>query len=250
MSAAEIAALRSALQQRGLDPSCASGPHLLEGLKALGVEKLGARLKIMAALQQGAAAPTTPQPAITGFLDDLSEAQCVALLKELIDAYQEPGFAAELEAFQRQHGVMYVMKLGPLVLKVQAPILARHGLAPDPSGVEAMKMAVQRRIAEGSPEAQRRLELLANEARRCLGIAPMPDTRSRGSVEEVLAQMVISDRADGMTRPADADSPSQVQAAISRSRGSGSVSGASAAYLEGDRRAVQTLVPFLATVLG
>ena len=62
--------------------------------------------------------------------DDLSEAQCAALLADLVEAYQQPAFVAKLEAFQREHGPMYVARLGPPCSRPR-PIFRRHGLPPD-----------------------------------------------------------------------------------------------------------------------
>ena len=56
--------------------------------------------------------------------------------------------------------------MGPIVLRAQAPVLARYGLPASPAGVELMKFAIHRRIAEGASE----LQGLANEARRVLGL--------------------------------------------------------------------------------
>ena len=163
--------------------------------------------------------------------DDLSEAQCVALLKDLIEAYQQPEFVSKLRTFQREHGVMFIARVGPLVLEAQRPVFQRHGLLPDASSVDKMKMAIHRRIAEGTPEAQRRLELLANAARRCLGIPPIPDTRSRGSAEEVFAQM-LSGKMEGITAPSEAASSHQgVEAAVNSARARGVISAAACTYL-------------------
>jgi len=79
---------------------------------------------------------------------------------------------------------MDLAKLGPLVLRVQAPVLAQYGLPPSPAGIELMKFAIHRRIAEGAAQ----LQPLANEARRVLGLQPLPKLRQQRA-EEMLAEM-------------------------------------------------------------
>ena len=113
----------------------------------------------------------------------------------------------------------------------------KFGLAPNASGVEIMKNAVHRRIAEATPQSQRRLELLANEARRCLGIQPMPDTRSKGSAEVLFAGMINGDSTDGITKPTESDTPEDVQAAIQRALQDDKVSAACAEHLSSMLRA-------------
>jgi len=59
-----------------------------------------------------------------------------------------------------------------------------------------MKFAIHRRIAEGATE----LQPLANEARRVLGLQPLPNTRMQ-RVEDLLAQMAeITSQADAISR--------------------------------------------------
>ena len=127
---------------------------------------------------------------------DLSADECVSLLRSLLERYREPRFVAELaEARARAaRGEGETRSLvGAVVLRVQAPVLAAHGLAPDGSGVEAMKHAVFRRIAEGAPN----LKGLANEARRALGLPEIPDLAA-DHVDEYLAAMADADGGDAL----------------------------------------------------
>lgn len=166
--------------------------------------------------------------------DDLSEDQCVSLLRDLVEAYEQPAFVAKLQAFQREHGPMYVARLGPLVLEVQKPIFRRHGLPADASSVEKMKMAVHRRIAEGTPQAQRRLELMANQARRCLGIAPIPDTRSRGCAEDVFADM-LQGKVSGVSTISEAEGSAEaVEKAVRAALDGGVLRAATSEFLLGE----------------
>ena len=122
---------------------------------------------------------------------DLSADECVSLLRSLLERYREPGFVAELTQARaraaRGEGETRLL-VGTVVLRVQAPVLAAHGLAPDGSGVEAMKHAVLRRIAEGAPN----LRDLANEARRALGLPKIPNLGA-DHVDEYLVAMADAD---------------------------------------------------------
>lgn len=109
------------------------------------------------------------------------------LLEELIEKYKDPSFKQDVARVQAEclkAGVPYMAAWAKVVLKYQAPILQKHGLPPNPEGVDLMKHAVARRISEGGS----RLETLANEARRILGIQPMPDRSP--SCEVALSRMV------------------------------------------------------------
>ena len=41
--------------------------------------------------------------------------------QDLIEAYQQPEFVSKLRTFQREHGVMFIARVGPLVLEAQGP---------------------------------------------------------------------------------------------------------------------------------
>jgi len=116
--------------------------------------------------------------------DDLPATILESLLEELLVQYLDPTFQAELGAVQARcatAGASILTAMGPLVLKVQAPILQKYGLPPNAQGIDRMKHAVHRRVAEGAC----RLELLANKARQQLGLDTMPDRNA--TAEEVLA---------------------------------------------------------------
>jgi len=109
------------------------------------------------------------------------------MLEELIEKYKDPAFkqeVAEVQAECLKTGAPFMGAWGKVVLKCQAPILQKYGFPPSAEGVDLMKHAVARRISEGSS----RLETLANEARRILGIQPMPDRTP--SCEVALSRMV------------------------------------------------------------
>jgi hypothetical protein len=207
---------------------------LHERLKSLGFATLGARLRADACLQHrseaSAALRTTPPtappfsptiassgapsalhimppppPSVIDTNDtDLSAEQCTSLLQDLLRKYAEPEFRAMLDETQRslkgpaESGLSEPIwaHLAPRLLRVQAPVLAKYGLPPSPTGVELMKFAIHRRIAEGATE----LQPLANEARRVLGLQPLPKTRMQ-RVEDLLAQMAeITSHADAISR--------------------------------------------------
>jgi hypothetical protein len=146
-----------------------------------------------------------PPPSVIDTNDtDLSAEQCTSLLRDLLRKYAEPEFRAMLDETQRsfkglaESGLSEPIwaHLGPILLRVQAPVLAKYGLPPSPTGVELMKFAIHRRIAEGATE----LQPLANEARRVLGLQPLPNTRMQ-RVEDLLAQMAeITSHADAISR--------------------------------------------------
>jgi len=105
-----------------------------------------------------------------------------------IEKYQDPVFKHEVATVQaecRKAGINFMGPWGKVVLKTQAPVLEKYSLPPTAEGVDLMKHAVARRISE---EGGERLEVLANDARRILGIQPMPDRSS--SCEVALARMV------------------------------------------------------------
>ena len=114
------------------------------------------------------------------------------MLKELLARYGDPSFRAQLKQLHRSPATM-LEAMGPLLLRTQAPSLIKYGLPASSAGVELMKFAVHRRIAEGASQ----LTPLANEARRVLGLAPIPDLRGQ-SAEAVLAK----ERSDGGRRGA------------------------------------------------
>jgi len=116
-----------------------------------------------------------------------------------------------------------------MVLKVQAPILQKYGQPPNAQGVELMKHTVQRRVAEGFT----RIEELANEARRTLGLDTMPDRKA--SAEQVLAAKVDETSATlglGLGLPAEAEITKLCLQRIQAEQKSGQLPAASAAILE------------------
>ena len=213
---------------------------LHERLKSLGFATLGARLRADACLQQRSEKPVAlrttpptatvapsgapsvlhtmqppPPPSMVDTNDsDLSAEQCASLLRDLLLKYAEPEFRAILDETQRsfedlaESGLSEPIwaHLGPIVLRVQAPVLAKYGLPPSPTGVELMKFAIHRRIAEGATE----LQPLANEARRVLGLQPLPNTRMQ-RLEDLLAQMAeISSRSDAISRRSEITSRTDI----------------------------------------
>lgn len=115
--------------------------------------------------------------------DDPSAETLEVMLQELIEAYKDPAFQKQLEELHAhcfKSGTNPILYMGPVALKVQAPILQKYGSPPSPQGVELLKHAVHRRVAEGAS----RVEALANEARRLLGIEPM--AAHSGCAEQVL----------------------------------------------------------------
>ena len=217
---------------------------LHERLKSLGFATLGARLRADACLQHrseaSAALRTTPPtappfsptiassgapsalhimppppPSVIDTNDtDLSAEQCTSLLQDLLRKYAEPEFRAMLDETQRslkgpaESGLSEPIwaHLAPRLLRVQAPVLAKYGLPPSPTGVELMKFAIHRRIAEGATE----LQPLANEARRVLGLQPLPNTRMQ-RLEDLLAQMAeISSRSDAISRRSEITSRTDI----------------------------------------
>lgn len=179
--------------------------------------------KIAEAIQQHAAAQAVgPTP------EDPSAQELEFMLEELVEAYKEPGFQAELTALHAQCaklGTNLLMAMGPVVLKVQAPILKRYGQPPNFQGVDSMKHAVQRRVAEGA----HRLERLANEARVLLGLEPMPNRNA--TCEQVLAA-----RLDETSRYCGQAGTEQLERLcrerIVAEREAGTLPAASAAHLE------------------
>lgn len=237
---------------RNIDPR-----QMHEMLKSLGVLKLGARIRVEAYLrhrfQQAPppapqAPPSPPSPSclpppppqsrpaprpsspprekiatVAGSNPtdmDLTAVQCVSLLKELLQRYAEPDFRAQIAEAQRSRDVA---RLGPIVLRAQAPVLPRYGLPATPAGVELMKFAIHRRIAEGATELQH----LANEARCALGLQPLPATRQQRA-EEMLVEMARARHDDGAAlRLHDV-----VEAKLRASLGSGTLPPATRALLE------------------
>lgn len=130
-------------------------PALSERLKARGVDKLGRRLHIAHLLRSSAPRDGPPvgaseereKPAalhdaachtgpkglnVTTLAAageaprDLSSAQCLALLAELNETYRQPDFASALmEAHAAGRGSDLRNRIGALVLRAQAPHLAR-----------------------------------------------------------------------------------------------------------------------------
>ena len=135
--------------------------------------------------RERASAPMPPKKKPSGD-GDLDAEQCKSLLTDLLAAYDDPAFKKEL---QRAHedctAATMIQKLGGVVLRVQAPVLVKYGLPPTPQGVERMKFAIHRRIAEGALGLQE----LANKARSVLGLQPIPDLRNK-SAEEMLSGML------------------------------------------------------------
>jgi len=109
------------------------------------------------------------------------------MLQDLVAVYGQAKFQNELaelyEACSKQ-GVSLIQVMGPVVLRWQRPILEKYGQPPDEQGVMLMKHSVERRVAEGC----KGIELLANEARRLLRLAPLPDRTA--SAEYVMAAKV------------------------------------------------------------
>ena len=127
---------------------------------------------------------------------DLSAQQCKAMLVELLESYRSADFVAQLEQLRRGNDpARYLAYIGPLCLTAQRPVLARFGLPASPEGVNLMKHAVQRRIAEGATG----LETLANDARRLLGLPLLPALRGQ-SAEMQLGSMVFEHGALPTTR--------------------------------------------------
>ena len=138
-----VAALCAALEKAGLNPATLDPKFVHEQLKSLGISKVGQRQAMITAMQQYARSgkgglnggvedhlqnaihkdqqKKLADACATAPLEDLTEAQCVDLLKELIEAYQQPTFVTKLEAFIRQHGAYYVANpgFGALVLQAQ-----------------------------------------------------------------------------------------------------------------------------------
>lgn len=199
---------------------------------------------------------------------DLTARVLEELLGELVQAYTGPGFQAEISqlhasavAAVRQRAAGRDSKsnaaslaaqqatlravMGPVVLKYQAPVLQKFGLPPDASGVELMKHAVQRRVAEGA----RRVEELANEARRILGFEPMPDRSVSaekvlaGKVEETVSKLGL--RAPGGPSAIGEKSLCLIEAALE----GGNISAASAAGLQQILRTGSSSVPSALSLL-
>mmetsp|Transcript_1801 Transcript_1801/g.4063 ORF Transcript_1801/g.4063 Transcript_1801/m.4063 type:complete len:504 (+) Transcript_1801:58-1569(+) len=115
---------------------------------------------------------------------ELSAADVESLLSDLVAAYRSDEFQRDLATLIAEcskSGIHPLLKMAPVCLKVQAPILERFGQPPNAIGVDIMKHSVERRVAEGN----HKVEALANEARAILGLGAMPD-RSL-SAEHVLA---------------------------------------------------------------
>lgn len=133
---------------------------------------------------------------------DLDARSLEAMLRELLVGYKEPTFqkrilAAHSDAASDGNGMGLLARLGPIVLEVQAPVFAKYGLPPDGTGVELMKYAIQRRVAEGAV----RLEAVANEGRKILGFDGLPDRKA--TAEQTLAAVVDETNAKlGIGKPA------------------------------------------------
>ena len=223
-------------------------------LRGLGISKIGQRLAIVAALRAASDGTTTgvsssdkivsvdvsdkhstvaPSAAAPSASSDgsLSESQCIELLGELLVAYRDPAFLSKLRALRAEvTPTVYMQTLGRLVLTVQLPLFRKFGLPPDASGVDVMKHAIHRRIAEGNPEAQRKLEGLVNEARATLGLAPLPDARSKGTAEDLMASMIATDDDPDLL---DAGTREKLESASRERR----ISAAASAYLHEQLRA-------------
>lgn len=157
-----------------------------------------------------------PADAPSAVPQDLSAPQLEALLEELVEQYKGDCFQEELAAAQReamQKRISPLMLMGPVALKVQAPLLQKYGLPPNSGGVDLMKHAVHRRVAEGGD----RVEELANEARRILSIDPMPDRHA--TTEEVMTRKVDdTSRRFGVSTPeAKAEIDRQCRAKVASS---------------------------------
>lgn len=164
---------------------------------------------------------------------ELSARDVEALLEELVAAYTEPYFQQELADLRTacaKTGTNPLLLMGPVVLKVQAPILEKYGQPPTAQGVDLMKHSVERRVAEGG----QRIEALANKARGALGLMQMPDRTA--SAERVLAAKVDETNARlGLTLGApevQLELERQCRLRVAADRDSGAVPAASAAYLE------------------
>lgn len=155
------------------------------------------------------------------------------MLVELVAAYSAPQFREQLQALQDRcirsgkPGDLLAL-MGPFVLEVQKPILTKYGMPPNAQGVELLKHAVYRRVAEGAT----RVEELANEARELLGITRMPDRTP--SAEAVLAQKADEFAAMlGDGRPeVQAQVEQQIRARIAAGLKSGALSLQTAALLQ------------------
>jgi hypothetical protein len=165
--------------------------------------------------------------------EDLSAEKLEAMLDELLEQYQAPAFQAELLRLQEaivksKSHISLLAAMGPVVLRVQVPILEKYGYPPNARGVELMKHAVGRRVAEGAE----RVEELANQARRALGIEAMPSRNF--SAEEVMARKVDeTSRKLGIGTPgAQAELQRQCRLRITAEREAGALPEASAAFLE------------------
>jgi hypothetical protein len=216
--AAELTALLAAagLEYRAvlqLDPDALSTILKQQGLK------LGQQLKLRSLLHKvsttnypevglAASATASSLDRKPSDLDDLSAVHCESLLFELLSAYHEQHFVQALATLNSgpgsgvvamgDHGAQirvgppeagFARKLGALVMHVQAPIIAKYGLAPDASGVARMKSSVHRRMVEqiasgGAPRIQR----LANEARAALGLTKLRDTTEYDGAEDMFAK--------------------------------------------------------------
>ena len=136
-------------------------------------------------MQVHSAAAPSPPP----LPDDLTYDQCLELVSSLVLAYSQPAFVQQLHSLSSGN---FLAQLGPMVLKVQAPLFRKFGLEIGPAGVERMKNGVHRRIAEASPRRQRQLHDLTNKARAQLGIAPTSDLALTGqqTAEGALVRML------------------------------------------------------------
>jgi len=179
----------------------------------------------------GDVAAKMPQPASVP--DDPSAEDLEAMLTELIIRYKDPAFQGELLALQSRclrSGVNLLLAMGPVVLQVQAPVLEKYGQPPNAKGVDNMKHAVQRRVAEGAV----RVEELANEARRLLRLDAMPD-RARTAEQVLAGKLDETNKRFGIGTGelgAEEELVEKCRGRIAADRQSSAVSAASGAYLE------------------
>ena len=165
--------------------------------QAIPLDKPGALAIAAAPIAVRQVVVTTPDtlPPIPVYPDnDLSAEKCAGLLSELLQRYNQPDFLASLATLRNGDPRDYLRKLGPLVLTVQAPLLSKYGLQPNATGVDSMKHAIMRRIAEGHPK----LQDMANEARYVLGVAPIPGLRGK-TAEEAMVEMLGEPSKTGST---------------------------------------------------
>lgn len=179
---------------------------------------------------------------------ELSSDDVEALLTELLAGYGSEAFQGELEQLRADCAMVGqhpLLAMAPVCLKVQAPILEKYGQPPNSEGVDLMKHAVERRVAEGNF----RIELLANRARAILGIAAMPDRRL--TAEAVLAAKAAETEARlGLSAPGCGEMIfAQCLQRIAAEAASGALPAASAKYLEAAVTSREVPVPAVMALL-